>query len=320
MSRTNCLLSTAAVGAVLLTAADAVAQSGPQAPGQLWGTGVSASESSPVIREMGDMLGMVRSAQLFWQQLNALKIVGHGQWTDLETTAPGEMRPVGVYTISMGLGLPAARVDIEGRGMDRSVRVVRGDLDRAWDEASPGYPLGESDFAAFREQSIWFWPHAFARAAAYAEQGRCTDGTECTVEFTLTENGDDRMISVEIQGITYVATLDADFRPATISARIDVPNVGEAEYVAHYSGYRNGLGLGTTGEEIAFDNLRSLEASSDVGAARGLGVLDKYHTGAYIPGEVRHEVNGEVVLDLTITEGWPNAFMIFPTPELLAGN
>jgi hypothetical protein len=33
---------------------------------------------------------------------------------------------------------------------------------------------------------------------------------------------------------------------------------------------------------------------------------------------VTHEVDGMKVLDLTITEGWANPYVVFPDPELLA--
>lgn len=310
------LLATTAV-MFYLTASAVTAQSGPQPGGQLWGPPVSATDSSPVIRELGDQLGMVRSNQLFWQQLNALELTGNGSWVDLETSAPGEMQPVSKYTLAYSVQLPALRLDVEGPGFDRIVRVVRGDLDRAWDESRPGYPTGDAENAAFREQMLWFWPHAFARAAAYAEQGRCPDGSECAVEFSVIEDVAGNQVTVEIEGTIYSAVIGEDNRPARISARIDVPGVGEAEYIASYRNYRNGLGLGASGEEIG-EGVRGLVAAGDVGAARGEGILDKFHTGAYFPGNVVHEVDGVPVLELEVTEGWPNAFVIFPTPEVLA--
>ena len=46
--------------------------------------------------------------------------------------------------------------------------------------------------------------------------------------------------------------------------------------------------------------------------------MDKYHSGTYWPSRVTHEVDGTKVLDLTITEGWANPYVVFPDPELLA--
>src|SRR3546814_18546100 len=90
--------------------------------------------------------------------------------------------------------------------MDRIVRVVRGDLDRAWNETRPGQVLGESEQAAFREAQIWFWPHAFARAAAYAEQDRCPDGSDCEVRVEVAETDGSTAITVEIDGNEYRGT------------------------------------------------------------------------------------------------------------------
>jgi hypothetical protein len=137
------------------------------------------------------------------------------------------------------------------------------------------------------------------------------------VDFSVVEDAAGNQVTVTVDGVVYSGVLGADNRPARISARINVPGIGEADYVANYSGYRNGLGLGAAGEEIG-EGVRGLVAAGDVGAARGEGILDKFHTGAYFPGNIVHEVNGAPVLQLEVTEGWPNAFVIFPTPELLA--
>lgn len=203
--------------------------------------------------------------------------------------------------------------------MERIVRTVRGDVDEAWNASRPGYPTGDSEHAAFREALIWLWPHAFGRAVAYAEQGLCPDGSGCDVALEVTEEGGESVITVEIDGREYRGTLGEDDRPARIEAEIDIPGVGPSSYAAIYSDYHNGLGLGATGEAVAVDlQERDIGASTDVALARGEGILDKYHTGTYFPRNVSHEVDGQPVLDINITEGWPNRFMIFPTPELLA--
>ena len=306
----------AAAAPLLAMATSVAAQTAPQDPGESWGKPVRAGDSSELLRTVGDQLGMVRSNQLFWQQLNALEFTANGQWTDLE--AGGEMRPVSKYTYQISIEIPAARLDIEGPDMERTVQVVRGDLDRAWNERRPGYPSGNSDAAAFREQLIWFWPHAFTRAAAYAEKGLCPDGSACEgLTTTIAEIDGAPVVTTTIDGVEYRGTIGKDGRPARIEARIDVPGRGEVDYAVSYANYRNGLGLGASGEEVG-EGIRGLAASSDVGAARGEGILDKFHTGTYFPGEFTHTIDGETVADLVTTEGWPNAFVIFPDPDLLA--
>ncbi len=142
----------------------------------------------------------------------------------------------------------------------------------------------------------------------------CPDGKACTTTFSI----DGNVITVAVAGATYKATMDADGRPGKIEARINVPGVGEADYVAEYGGYHNGQGLAATGEAVGIV-VGELTAAADTGKSRGEGVIDKFHTGAYFPTELKHSVNGTPVLQLEVTEGWPNAFMIFPTPEQLTG-
>ena len=72
-----------------------------------------------------------------------------------------------------------------------------------------------------------------------------------------------------------------------------MPGGAPKKVVATYSGYRNGQSLGQQ-------------------------ALDKFHTGTYWPGRIVHEIDGTKVLDITMTEGWSNPYMIFPEPELLA--
>src|SRR3546814_12219343 len=83
-----------AVASIGLAASVAIAQTGPQEPDQLWGIPVSANESSEAIRTLGDQLGMVRSNQLYWQQLNAIEFTANGRWAELESGSNGKMPPV----------------------------------------------------------------------------------------------------------------------------------------------------------------------------------------------------------------------------------
>lgn len=306
-----------AVTSLCLTGATANAQTGPQEPGLEWGIPISANDSSDLMKDVGNQLGMIRSNELLWNQLSAVEFTANGSWADPEAGSIGEPQQASKYTYAYSLALPASRLDVEGVEMERTVRVVRADLDEAWDETRPGYVDGPSDNAAFREQFLWLWPHAFARAAAYAEQGKCPDGNDCDVDFALSEDGGATAITVSVDGVEYRGTLGEDNRPAEIAATIEMPGVGPVDYIARYADYRNGLGLGASGEEVG-EAVRGLPASSDQGAARGQGILDKFHTGLYSPGSITHEADGQTVLELETTEVWPNAYMIFPTPEQLA--
>ena len=106
---------------------------------------------------------------------------------------------------------------------------------------------------------------------------------------------------VDVNGTTYKATLGADKRPERIEAMVTMPGGGSKKLVASYADYR-------TGEK----------PDAGFGLAEGKEALDKYHSGTYWPSRITHDVDGMKVLDLTISEGWANPYVVFPDPELLA--
>ena len=72
-----------------------------------------------------------------------------------------------------------------------------------------------------------------------------------------------------------------------------------------------------TGQPVKFIGMGE-KPDAGFGSSEGKEALDKYHSGTYCPSRVTHELDGVKVLDLTITEGWANPYVVFPDPELLA--
>jgi hypothetical protein len=176
---------------------------------------------------------------------------------------------------------------------------------RAWNESwsddKTKLSTSPSGNAAYRSQLMWLSPHAFVHAAAFASGKKCLDGKACTTPVKVAQDGGRTTIEVEVNGTSYKATLGADKRPERIEAMVTMPGGGSKKLTATYADYR-------TGEK----------PDAGFGLAEGKEALDKYHSGTYWASRVTHELDGKKVLDLTISEGWANPYVVFPDPELLA--
>jgi hypothetical protein len=256
-----------------------------------WGTEIPAKGIDPAIRAAADALGMVRDSRLVIGQLNLLEYVGHGTVVDLESASPGQLIEVSRYAYAVSYHFPASRLDYEGPDGARTVRVVK--KDRAWNEEMPGINPSPSGNAAFRAQMIWLTPHGAIHAAAFASAKKCLDGKDCDVPIRVGNEDGKTVITVSVNDRSYKTTLGADNRPERVEAVITMPGGTPRKIVAIYSGYRNGQSMG--GE-----------------------ALDKFHSGTYWPGHIVQEIDGIKVLDIAMSEGWSNPYVIFPEPELLA--
>jgi hypothetical protein len=284
------LLATVAVATSGLGGQAAFAQYTP-ANTAFWGTEIPAKGIDPAIRAAAEALGMVRDTRLVIGQLNLLEYVGHGTLVDLEAATPGQPIEVSRYSYAVSYHFPASRLDYEGPNGARTIRVVK--KDRAWNEEKPGINPSPSGNAAFRAQEIWLTPHGAIHAAAFASAKKCLDGKECDVPLQVAKEDGKSVITASVNGQSYKTTLGADNRPERVETVIKLPSGALQKIAAIYSGYRNG-------------------------ASTGGGALDKFHSGTYWPGRIIQEIDGKKVLDITMTEGWSNPFVIFPEPELLA--
>jgi hypothetical protein len=298
----NCMSAAMAIAVVALSADGAFAQGPPVSP-QAWGPTVAVKDIDPAIRAAAEVLGIVRTRALVIGQVNLPEFVGKGTMVDVE--AAGSPQPVEIsrYTYSIALHLQAARLDFEGPQTPRTIRVVKGN--RAWNEAwsddRTKLSTSPSDNAAYRAQAIWLSPHAFLHAAAFASGKKCLDGKACNTPVKVAQEGGRTVVEVEVNGTTYKATMGTDKRPERIETMVKMSGGASKKLTAIYADYR-------TGEK----------PDAGFGLAEGKDALDKYHSGTYWPSRITHELDGMKVLDLTITEGWANPYVVFPDPELLA--
>jgi hypothetical protein len=284
------LLTTVAATGAALGGEAALAQYTPANTGY-WGTEIPAKGIDPAIRLAADALGLVRDSRLVIGQVNILEYVGSGTMTDPESATPSRQIEVSKFSYAVALQIPASRLDFEGPDTPRTVRVVK--RERAWNEEKPGVNPSPSSNAAYRAQAIWLMPHAAIHAAVFASAKKCLDGKPCEVPLQVGKEDGKTVLTTSVNGQTYKTTLGADNRPERVEATIAMPGGTAKKMVATYSGYRNGQSLG--------------------GQA-----LDKFHSGTYWPGRIVHEIDGTKVLDIIVTEGWSNPYVIFPEPELLA--
>jgi hypothetical protein len=292
-----------AVAVVAFGADPAAAQPPFQPPLQAWGPAVAVKDIDPAIRAAAEVLGVVRTRALVIGQVNLPEYVGKGTIVDLEATGAAQPVEVSRYSYAIAIHLQASRLDFEGPQTPRTIRVVKGN--RAWNESwnddKTKLSTSPSNNATYRSQLMWLSPHAFVHAAAFASAKKCLDGKACNTPVKVTQDGGRTAIEIEVNGTTYKATLGADKRPERIEAMVTMPGGGSKKLTASYADYR-------TGEK----------PDAGFGLAEGKEALDKYHSGTYWPSRVTHEVDGMKVLDLTITEGWANPYVVFPDPELLA--
>ena len=299
----KCMYAATAVAVVALGPDRAAAQAPFPPPLQAWGPAVAVKDIDPAIRAAAEVLGVVRTRALVIGQVNLPEYVGKGTIVDLEATGAAQPVEVSRYTFAVALHMQASRLDFEGPQTPRTIRVVKGN--RAWNESwnddKTKLNTSPSGNAAYRSQLMWLSPHAFVHAAAFASGKKCLDGKVCNTPVKVTQDGGRTAIEVEVNGTTYKATLGADKRPERIEAMVTMPGGGSKKLVASYADYR-------TGEK----------PDAGFGLAEGKEALDKYHSGTYWPSRVTHELDGMKVLDVTISEGWANPYVVFPDPELLA--
>jgi len=268
------------------------------------GPAVATKDIDPVLKNAADVMGIVRTRNLIIGQVNLPKMDGKGTWTDLEATPLGQPVELTKWTYAMAFYFPAAREEIEGPSVKAISRVVKGT--RAWDETwtadKKKLNTAPADkVAAFRSQMMWFQPHNWVYAAALANTKKGIDGKAADVTATIAkENGKDT-VSVPINGVVYKGTMGADKRPESIEATITMPDGSKKKMVTRFYDWRAG-------------------EKPDAGFSQALGpnALDKFHNGTYWPSRIVRELDGTKVMDMTITAGWGNPFVIFPSPELLA--
>jgi hypothetical protein len=303
----------ATIIAVAAAGASYAQDRGPQLP---------SNTIHPVLKNIAERMGLIRGiiGTSTLGQVNLVEMVGTGSIADLEAANPGQPAPVREWrwAVSFNMNSPggaASRMDYTNQAGQRTIRVVKGN--RAWNEAwtatnrktyylEPAKTLTtmpvDAAIATTRAQLIWTEPHAFIQAAAFAAARKTPDGKDGNPRFEIGEEGGRRTITVEIYGNLYKATLGPApaERPLRIETDLKVAG-GTKKFIATFTDWR-----------------ASDKPDDGFNPVIGSNVLDKFHNGTYWPSTITWELGGAKVLEVTLSEGWANPYIVFPDPELLA--
>jgi hypothetical protein len=287
-----------------VVAAGALAFGAGQASAQGWGPQVEAKSLDKTIEKMVDTTGMVRTRARTVGQVNLPEYEGTGTMVDVEGGGTATI-PVTKYIYAVAIQSASSRLQFQGPNTPETIRVVKGN--RAWNESWSAdrkkistTPAADAA-ATFRAQSLWVQPHAFMHAVAFANAKRLLNGQAGETPYSIKQEGGKTLIEIQINGRPYKGTLGVDTRPESIETMVTVPGGAQKRMVATFTGWR-------TGEK----------PDAGFGTSTGPNVLDKFHSGVYWPSTIVHTLDGQKVLDLTLTGGWANPYQIFPDPELLA--
>lgn len=219
-------------------------------------------------RTVADAMGFVRGmgAMESTKTLNRIQWLGSGKMVEGTTTYD-----VTKYSYTVSLHLKAAREDIQRKSGSKVERLVYVVVDKdAWDEKEPGVDGHKaSDSALNRRLREARTAIGFTRAMLDADQA--------TVKVADPGAGGKVTISFPIEGVQTTAELDSDYRPATITMKVD----GKT-YVAHLRGYKD---------------------------------IAEY--GVMFPTHTTETIDGRPYLDLTIDDARVASYAVFPKPAFL---
>ncbi|MGI9258034.1 MAG: hypothetical protein ACR2QQ_04300 [Gammaproteobacteria bacterium] len=235
-----------------------------------------AQDKAATIEAAANALGMVRGVTRRMTSINTVQFSGQGTLTVPDADGDWMTYHVTGTTVGVSYAIPAMRWDMTRIGADgeqRLIRVVRGD--RSWNERLPGVdPTPAPDGATNRLRQLWLTPHGVIRAAV--------DNPDAT---TLGMQAGQTTLSVDVDGYSFTATLDDNYRPMSVETTIDHPVLGETQLEAAYTDY-----------------------------------IDWPKLDVFFPSRIVHQLGGETTLDLTVTEFYQNPYVVFPTPEQLSGS
>jgi hypothetical protein len=219
-------------------------------------------------RTVADAMGFVRGmgAMETTKSLNRLQWLGVGKMTEGATTYD-----VTKYSYTVSLHLKAAREDIQRKSGSKAERLVSVVLDQdAWDEKEPGIDGRKaSDSALNRRLRMARTPIGFTRAML--------DADPATVKVVDPGVGGKVTISLPIEGVPTTAELNSDYRPETITMKVD----GKV-YIARHRAYRD---------------------------------ISEY--GVMFPTRTTETIDGRPYLELSIDDARVASYAVFPKPAFL---
>jgi hypothetical protein len=214
---------------------------------------------------VADAMGFVRGmgAMETTKTLNRIQWLGSGKMMDGTKTYD-----VTKYSYTVSLHLKAAREDIQRKSGDKTVRFVSVVLDQdAWDEKEPGVEGRKaSESALNRRLRMARTPIGFTRAML--------DADPATVKVVDGGVGGKVTISFPVEGVPVTAELNSDYRPETITMKVDGKTL-----LARHRAYKD---------------------------------ISEY--GVMFPTRTTETVDGRLYLDLTIDDARVASYAVFPKP------
>jgi hypothetical protein len=234
--------------------------------------GVAERQKVPyLVVQMADALGTWRGigGRETLLAVNYFEIVGDG--TVYTGTSPGSWnrKDVTGYIEQYDFLHPARRVIAP----DELIRVNAGD--QAWTEQgapgmNPSDPVAGGSLAKIY---VGLFPHGFMHAAVGSGE-----------RLKISQANGVTTVLADRDGHTFTAVLDNDWRPASISTRVDDPAHGRGVLTAEYSNY----------------------------------VGDVY--GVFTPRRIVRKLDGKVMSDIRLPQTpTQNPYVVFPTPDVLRG-
>jgi len=244
------------------------------------------------LNKVGDALGSRRTTRF----ANARSVIAYmftasgsmsepapgGRWTSYRVS-----RFTGEYSyhpFSAGVARsPGMRWDIERTDPDgrNQHRILAAAGNVGWDQQDiTGTATPVSAaITADRMRQIWLSPHGLVWA------GTTNDGGAAAPGVTTAQRNGQTVLTIPVDGAPVTVTLDKDNRPAHVEAQINHPVLGKTRWEAEYSDYKD--------------------------------LEDAYLV--FFPGRIVHKLGGRTVLDLSVTEGHTNPYVVFPLPSGIAG-
>ena len=248
--------------------------------GILGASPAAAQSVAETIEAAADALGMVRTVARRMNSINAVQFSGTGTLRQPESARRWSEREITSATIGMSYYIPALRWDMTVRAADGSeMRTV--EVMREDRAWNEAAPgVDPTDAPGQADERAWqIWITPHGIIRA-AVDAAAADPSSVSVGSQRGQT----TLSVAVNGVPFTAVLDDNNRPERVTATIDHPVLGSTELVATYTDY-----------------------------------IDWQILDVYFPSRIVHTLDGETALDLTVTEFFQNPYVVFPTPEQLAG-
>ena len=240
----------------------------------------NAQEAAEVIEAAADALGMVRTVQRRMDSINAVQFSGTGTLRLAESPRTWAEYEVVSATIGMSYYIPALRWDMTLRTPDGSeMRTI--EVVRE-DRAWDEVTPGVDPTEApgkAAERRWQIWLTPHGVIRAAVDAEAANPGS-----VALGMQRGRTTLSLTVDGVPLTAVLDENHRPERVTATIEHPVLGPSELEATYADY-----------------------------------LDWQILDVYFPSTIVHRLDGETTLELTVTQFFQNPYVVFPTPEQLAG-